>query len=220
MQLVHRAIRKVLRILGRAPSGGDGPAAERPAGYYDQMYSGNEEKYTTPYYLCKYYFLWTVIADRVRRAQAQRVLDIGCGPGRLATLLLEQGVGHYTGVDFSPVAVEMARRNVPDQRAEFLVGDARDASIYQSHDYDFLICTEVLEHVEADLEIVSAFISGRRCLCSVPNFPLSSHVRHFHDAAEVATRYGPYFDNLDVLTLKGPHPEPDRYFLMDGVRCG
>lgn len=215
---MRRAARALRRLVGGEAAGPEGPPPERPAGYYDDMYATGEDRYRTPYYLCKYYFLWTVIADRVRRAGARRVLDIGCGPGRLAALLLEQGVGEYVGVDFSPVAVEMAGRNVPDPRATFLVGDARDAAIHAAHDYDILICTEVLEHVEADLEIVSRFRPGRRCICSVPNFPYPSHVRHFADAAEVAARYGPYFEGLDVLTLKGPHPEPDKYFLMDGIR--
>jgi SAM-dependent methyltransferase len=219
MSIEKRVVRAVRRIVGRgAPP--EGPAPERAAGFYDEMYDGDPAKYQAPYYLCKYYFLWTVIADRLRRAGAKRVLDIGCGPGRLAALLLEQGVERYVGVDFSPVAVAMAGRNVPDPRARFLVGDARDPAIYRDTEYDALICTEVLEHVEADLAIVSAFVPGRRCLCSVPNFPYPSHVRHFADAAEVAARYGPYFDDFDVLTLKGPSAGPDKFFLMDGIRRG
>jgi SAM-dependent methyltransferase len=219
MVIGRRAIRAVRSLVGRsAPPEGVPP--ERAAGYYDEMYADDEAKYQTPYYLCKYYFLWTVIADRLRRAGVRRVLDIGCGPGRLATLLLEQGVEQYIGVDFSPVAVEMAGRNVPDPRARFLAGDARDPAIYRDNPHEVLICTEVLEHVDADLEVVAAFIPGRRCICSVPNFPYPSHVRHFADAAEVAARYGSFFDDFDVLTLKGPHRTPDKYFLMDGIRRG
>jgi 2-polyprenyl-3-methyl-5-hydroxy-6-metoxy-1,4-benzoquinol methylase len=38
-----------------------------------------------------------------------RVLDVGCGHGRLLELLGESGYARYVGVDLSPVAVERAR---------------------------------------------------------------------------------------------------------------
>ena len=50
----------------------------------------------------------------------QRSLALGCGVGRFARWLAEQGV-HATGVDFSPVAIEKARargRNFADLRYE------------------------------------------------------------------------------------------------------
>ena len=62
------------------------------------------------------------------------------------------------------------------------------------------------------------FTAGKRCLCTVPNFPYESHVRHFKDAAEVAARYGPFLDGLDVMEFRSPRDPADRFFLMDGIR--
>jgi SAM-dependent methyltransferase len=159
------------------------------------------------------------MVDRVRTAGAQRVLEIGCGSGQLAKYLLEQGnVGSYTGVDFSAHAIEIAREAVPE--AEFVVGDALDPAIYQ-REFDCLICTEVLEHIIDDLGVLSLIPSGTRCVCTIPDFPYASHVRHFRSEDEVLDRYGPLFEDPDVVVFKAPGPRNNpvlRYFLGDGVR--
>jgi hypothetical protein len=110
----------------------------------------------------------------------------------------------------------LARRREP--RGRFITGDARTTTIHIDYEHDVVICTEVLEHIQDDLKVVSRFRPGKRCLCSVPNFHHESHLRVFHDAEEVISRYGRYFDALDVMTLKSAQFEDDLFFLLDGVR--
>jgi hypothetical protein len=206
------------RIRNRflAPSPQDmGPDLEHGPEYYDDAYR-SINAYHVPYWHSPYYFLWSVIADRIRREGASSVLEVGCGPGQLAELLLEQGVSNYTGVDFSPAAIEIARRRLPS--VEFIVDDARSSSIYEKIEYDAIVCTEVLEHIEDDLRVIGTFPSGKICVCSVPSFPYKSHVRFFGDACEVKNRYGRFFDKFDVMTLRVSHSGSDRIYLMQGVR--
>jgi SAM-dependent methyltransferase len=191
------------------------PVDEVGADWYDRAYSDVEE-YHCGYAQSRYYFLWTVIVDRIRRAGLRRVLEIGCGPGQLAAFLLDQGVDRYVGLDFSPKAIKLAQVGVP--RGRFVVGDARSSDLYDSVEHDVVICTEVLEHIEEDFAVVSRFGTDKRCLCTVPNFPYVSHVRHFADAGEVAERYGAFFRAFDVMTFQGSRSDGERYFLMDGVR--
>lgn len=191
------------------------PPGEREVDFYDLLYASSEV-YQDHYTKSFYYFLWSVIVDRARHAQVRRVLEIGCGPGQLAAFLMDQCVEHYQGLDFSSQAIELARRNVP--RGRFVVGDARDSALYHQVEHDLLICTEVLEHITEDLQVVARFQPGKRCICTVPNFPYPSHVRHFRDAAEVAGRYGRFFHDLDIVTFKSPNSLDDEFFLFDGVR--
>jgi SAM-dependent methyltransferase len=58
-----------------------------------------------------------------RLPAAARVLDVCCGTGYLARLLVSRGL-RVTGIDLSPEMVRYARRNVPE--AEFQVADGRD----------------------------------------------------------------------------------------------
>jgi len=46
--------------------------------------------------------------------RGRRVLDLGCGTGRLATALAEEGIARVWGVDASPEMLAVARQNVPD----------------------------------------------------------------------------------------------------------
>lgn len=212
MMAVLRKIRA--RILPRpqaTPRGGHEEGAE----WYDALYE-TSENYNCHYTKSHYYFLWAVIVDRMRLAGIRSILEIGCGPGQLAAFLMDQGVSQFVGLDFSPKAIDIARKNV--SRGSFVVADARSPEIHHQVDHEVVICTEVLEHIEDDFGVLSRFLPGKRCICSVPNFPHESHVRHFHDAAEMIARYGPFFRDLDVFTLKSPRLVTDEFFLFDGVR--
>ena len=63
------------------------------------------------------------LVDALDLRPGQRVLDVGCGPGRHARALAEQGI-EVVGVDISPRFVELAAEGAPDG-ATFVVGDAR-----------------------------------------------------------------------------------------------
>ena len=79
---------------------------------------------------------WGYFADRIYPVlhrlvlrdlpPACAVLDLCCGTGQLAAVLLEKGYT-VTGVDGSEGMIEIARKNALD--AEFLVQDARDLSL-------------------------------------------------------------------------------------------
>src|SRR5579884_160544 len=48
--------------------------------------------------------------DTVRANASPRVLDVGCGSGRIGEFVLEGGAAaHYVGVDFSEPMIEMSR---------------------------------------------------------------------------------------------------------------
>lgn len=192
-------------------------SGEQSPGYYDEMYAGSSE-YAKPYWQSRYYFLWTVICDRLKQAGNTRLLEIGCGSGQFSELLHQNGWTDYLGLDISSEAVRQAReKDLTPFRFE--VADALATDHFDSYDYDSVVCTEVLEHIEQDLEVVSRIRSGTRCLCTVPNFPYTSHVRHFETAQQVHQRYARYFSTLDVWAIAGTHRPGVVYFLADGVRA-
>jgi trans-aconitate methyltransferase len=154
-----------------------------------------------------------VIADRLVRSGLDDVLDIGCGPGQFAELLHAAGLRSYLGFDFSAEAIGQAEARVPSYRFE--TGDARTTDAFDGFAYRVVTCLEVLEHVEADLDVLRRIRTGTRFLGTVPSFPSAAHVRWFTDPAGVAARYGEVLDDLDVREL--PLTETTSLFLMDGV---
>lgn len=190
---------------------------EQDASHYDRIYS-ESKPYRHHYTQSQYYFLWSVIADRLERdiSGQARILDIGCGAGQFAELLYDRGFRDYRGVDFSPVAIRMARERVG--AFHFSVGDARDPSCPEGFRYNTVVCLEVLEHIAADLDVIRNIRAGTHCYLSVPSFPYMDHVRFFETTSAVEERYGSFFGNVRITAFRQPNLGTGRYFLLDGIR--
>lgn len=88
-----------------------------------------------------------------------RVLDLGCGTGRLlAALKPSRGVG----IDISPRMVEVARQKHPE--LEFRVGDVEDPGVITSLDGPFDVI--VLSDTIGSLDDCQATLSGLHRLCT------------------------------------------------------
>lgn len=185
--------------------------------YYDAAFS-SAEHWRAHYTRSPYYFVWTVIVDRLGRVRPAVILEIGCGPGQLAAAIHDAGLPdrRYVGLDFSHVALEHARGACPAQ-FEFVEADAISTDLYETLDYDTVISTEFLEHVEQDIDVLGKLRRGTTVIATVPNFPYVSHVRHFSDPASVAERYGPLFDDFSVTPIPGV-ASGTTFFLIQGRR--
>ena len=192
-------------------------AQERASAYYDEVYASSAE-YVKHYTQSRYYFLWAVVADRLLVKGCESVLDLGCGPGQFASLLRDKGVRRYCGVDFSEQAIGMARSVCPD--FTFVVADLFDTDVYQSVEHDVVVCTEVLEHVEGDLELLRRVRPGSWILASVPSFDDPAHVRSFTDSAEVRVRYGCLFESLRVDPFLADRAGGTLYLIEGRTRNG
>ena len=187
---------------------------EQPPEFYDQRYNQGEhwkEHYTDSYY----YPLWTVIADRIRHIGAQRILDIGCGPGQVACLLRDIGVREYKGLDFSTARVARARAVCPEY--EFIAANVFEDNLLETYHYDCVLIMEFLEHIEQDVEVIKRVRPGTTVLATVPNFPDAGHVRHFDSVNEVKVRYSPLFSKLEVTTILA-NKHGKTYYILQGTR--
>lgn len=166
--------------------------AGRAATDAHQSYSGYDRAYTDSHY----YPLWLRVCEEVRRRNSRSVLEVGCGSGSFAHMLFDRVQVDYLGFDFSQEAVSKARKRTG--RADSFVVSRAEDDLASTRDHDTIVCLEVLEHIERDLEVVSAWRPGVRCICSVPNFDQPDHVRYFSNEAEVRARYGSVID-IDTI---------------------
>jgi len=113
------------------------------------------------------------------------VLDIGCGLG----LAADMTGAEYHGIDFSPVAIAWAQENIRNPLATFEEGDFFDLDT--SRQYDTVVLTEVLEHVEdiGRLADIAKRIARQRIIITVPaDMEYIAHVKakwSFDDIAEL-----------------------------------
>ncbi len=85
---------------------------ERSAEWYDDVYGGSVE-YRKHYTQSAYYFLWTVMADRMMRHGVDRVLDLGCGPGQFGPCFTKKGSDSIAGWISARNALNLPGRRAP-----------------------------------------------------------------------------------------------------------
>jgi SAM-dependent methyltransferase len=166
--------------------------------FYDRVHAGLNQSETRT----AYDPLFRKVVRSLRDHGCHSILEVGCGSGFLAEMLLRGHKGSYRGFDFSPEAVRNAgaRTGCPEL---FSVRDALDPRSYAC-EYDAVVCTEMLEHVDGDLDVIRLWRAGTWCVCTVPNFEYEGHVRHFNNFDDVAGRYGGLIDIANIVKVPRP----------------
>ncbi len=203
-----------MKTLGRFIRRRDEKPSERSPDWYDRAFSRTIETHKH-YTESKHYFLWSVIAHLMTRDGVRSVLDVGCGSGQFALLLRDRGIQAYCGIDFSQKRIEWARKNCPD--FTFVAEDALRTDLFTTFPSDAVVCAELLDHVQADIEVIQRIKTGARFYAIVPNFSYDSHVRYFRDSGEVRARYAAYFEDFRVSPFFADR-KGKTYFLLEGIK--
>ena len=93
-------------------------------------------------------FPWTEMKDLVEEyVQAgDRILDAGCGNGRLVQLMQRKKV-FYEGIDGSPRLIEIARKKYGDH---FAVKNLTDLSDYPDNSFSLVFCIATFQHIPGE----------------------------------------------------------------------
>lgn len=190
---------------------------EQDSKYYDDIFETDNYK-KKPEEL-PWYPVWTAIIkeiqDYVGSAGITRVIDLGCGTGHFAELLNKEIPQlSYNGIDFSKVAIEKARERCPYVGYAFEQKDILTYEFQQSSNPTLYICSEVLEHIEGDVELIKNLPEGAPIILTVPDFDDPGHVRKFTGIFEVVDRYRNLIDIDSVGRLATGH-----HFLLAGCRA-
>ena len=151
-------------------------------------------------YLCYMLHIKEIIDD----ISPKSILDVGCGDGRLISLLTEYDEISYTGVDISSKAISFAKAFNPN--VEFINIDVKKIE----RKYDLVSLIEVMEHIP-DLiieefmdDVISKIKIGGYLIISVPsiNIPLQKkHYRHY-DINTLIKDIKPEENGLTVLSIE------------------
>jgi len=106
----------------------------------------------------------------VRELGAPRVLDVGCGSGRVAEGLLDAGASSYVGCDFSEPMLDLARARLDrfGDRARLVKGDFVSADV--GGPFDLVVAVGLFDYI-AD---PAPFVRRMAALCrglTIASFP-------------------------------------------------
>ncbi len=136
--------------------------------------------------LCYFRALHAHIARELTRAHLPAhasLLDVGCGTGGLILRLAPQHPQHrWTGLDFSPLACELARQRCP--ASVTIVEGSATALPFDQADFDALVSADVLcqfdDPLPAVLEMFRVLRPGGVAILNVPAY---QWLWSYHDAA-------------------------------------
>ncbi|MGH9487874.1 MAG: class I SAM-dependent methyltransferase [Terriglobales bacterium] len=126
---------------------------------------------------------WQVEAEavmaRLHPRPGLKVLDAGCGIGRLSLTALRSGA-HVTSLDFALRRLQYLRRHAPSSAAPQLCQADLTRLPLRTRSWDAVVCTQVLEHIPQAVErrkLLASFARllrpGGRLLLTVYNFSLA-----------------------------------------------
>lgn len=117
--------------------------------------------------------------------RGKRILDIGCGLGRLFPGFSALGFGEILGIDVSPEMIKRGQRSCPVPGARFIVGTGEDLGGVDSDSIDYCFSYVTFQHVPRLPVIWSYLQEIRRVLRSGGTFQL-----HFRGKYPLKARVG------------------------------
>jgi 2-polyprenyl-3-methyl-5-hydroxy-6-metoxy-1,4-benzoquinol methylase len=115
-------------------------------------------------------------------SDATRVLDVGCGGGRLGEAIKQRQTAHVTGIELNDGAAEQARNRLD----AVVVGNVEEMELtFDRGSFDCIVCGDILEHLEDAERVLTRIRSWLRpdgCLvASIPNVRHHSILRSLLD---------------------------------------
>jgi SAM-dependent methyltransferase len=123
-----------------------------------------------------------------------RILDFGCGQGRLCAELMELGFRNVVGVDSAPDMVRAAVQVCPD--FDFVVNDGAQLP-FAPDSFDAVLCFAVLTCIADDAAQKILLAEFKRCLrpgglLLISDYPLQTDARNLERYAKFAHEPGGY----------------------------
>lgn len=185
------------------------PPRAAKAAFFDQVAQAPWS--AEPYTVGEKQWLRALLA-RVPVESGDRILEPGCGTGRLTQLLAEQvgPSGRILACDISPVMLQLAAQNTATLPQVTLLQEPAEFLSLGTHSLKLVLCHQVFPHLE---DPATALRSWRRALQPGGRIILS----HFRSSSEISHHHGKAHPAVANDSLP-PAPELARWIASFGYR--
>lgn len=182
--------------------------------WYNKVYAQDVGNYSDTPSESPYLDCWKYICFK---SGDERIADFGCGPGQFAEYCIQNGKKYVLGVDFSEVAINIAKNRNITHADVFMTQDLCDLHIDHNM-YDVAVVLETLEHLKDDFIFLQQIPKGKHMLVSLPSFDYTSHHRFFPNKQECIKRYGKFI-KINEFEFRKDRDKPENiYWLIDGIK--
>lgn len=120
-----------------------------------------------------------------------RLLDFGCGGGRLIPLYLDKRIPYIYCYDISEEALSVARSRFSDSSVHFV--NSLDRLIAENVHLDLIICTRILQHIppnEIDDVLKKILPMTKNVYLNEMTQPKNSYFMFAHNYEQIFMKYG------------------------------
>lgn len=126
-----------------------------------------EYTYQNPKPAHSHAYIYPHLIKLLRQQNSKTILDVGCGNGGMAKMLIREGFNVY-GIDASKSGISLAQQNYPER---FYISDINNMELpepLKQITFDTVISTEVIEHVYSPRRFVmfcrDIVLRGKGCI--------------------------------------------------------
>lgn len=121
------------------------------------------------------------VTELIGNFNGKRILDFGCGVGTLLNNMSIHKNALFDGLDANPRAIKLAKLKERGN-VKFFLGNHLKNNI-KNHHYNYIICMEVLEHIENEKEVIDFLKKklrpGGSVIVTVPSRKKELRFTHF-----------------------------------------
>jgi 2-polyprenyl-3-methyl-5-hydroxy-6-metoxy-1,4-benzoquinol methylase len=156
-----------------------------------------DNQYRKHYSAMWYLPAWQHILKSLNKEDS--ILDLGCGCGHFSNLLHDNRFYNYTGIDFSEVGINIAKKSSPNHN--FICGDLNEI-LYDEYKNHVIVSTETFEHLADDIKLLRK-LPKCKIIFSVPNFYADGHYRIYRNTLEIKEYYKDVLDISEIRIFNG-----------------
>lgn len=131
------------------------------------------------------------------------VLDLGCNAGYITDMIAEKAK-YVVGVDHSESLIEIAKKGVKRNNVEFHCGEAYEFLLSNKKQFDVLILSHILEHLDTPSDFINKFkMFFNYIYIEVPDFD-KSYLNHYRKKMGLSLIYsdGDHINEFDRNDLR------------------